>query len=101
MIARDEKSAIDPARSGYWAISRKHAVQNDLLDHHIRYLVSRVGLPRYDLRSALIDTKATMRIFCYWDNYSGNRVPMIDPELDSIVTASGGTVEVDVYPQKH
>jgi hypothetical protein len=42
-----------------------------------------------------------MRVFCYRDDYSENRVPTIDPELERIITVSGGIVEVDVYPQKH
>ncbi len=90
-----------PAQTGSWILSSKHAVQSDLLNPHVASLLSRAALPRRDLPDVLADTGTKMRIFCYWDNYAGDRVPVIDAELERIVNDSGGCVEIDIYPQKH
>jgi hypothetical protein len=38
---------------------------------------------------------------CFWYNYSGDRVPTIDPKTRETVESSGGNIEIDEYPQKY
>lgn len=70
---------------------------SDDLTPHIEYLVSKLLLPRPDLPKLLELREETMRCFCYWDNYSGDRIPVIDPRLEAIVKKSGGYIEIDEY----
>lgn len=90
-----------PGRTGVWGVSSKVAVHNDGLNAHLWYLISLLGLPREDLPVALRTAGSTMRFFCYWENYSGNRIPEISTEINEMVTAQGGVIEIDEYPQKH
>lgn len=90
-----------PGRTGVWGCSSRLAIQDKTLDAHIRYLISRLALPREDLPGLLEKNDATMEILCFWPNYSGDGAPAIDPQLVHIIETSGGTVTVDEYPQKH
>ena len=83
---------------GAWLFDTDSKVRSDLLDPHIAFLVDRFVLPRGDLPQILQDRSANMRLFCYWDNGSGNRVPHISQHLRDIVTLSGGTIEIDIHP---
>jgi hypothetical protein len=42
-----------------------------------------------------------MRILCFWPNYSGDKVPVIDFQIRQAIESSGGIIEVDEYPQRH
>ncbi len=90
-----------PGRTGVWGYSSKRAIRDPVLDPHIRYLISCLGLPRSDLPHLLDRAGAKLRFLCFWPNYSGDRIEMIDPSLREIIELSGGAVEVDEYPQKH
>jgi hypothetical protein len=85
------------ARTGMWSVSSKDAVSSDDLTPHIEYLVSKLLLPRPDLGQLLEQRGETMRCFCYWDNYSGDRIPVIDPRLEAVIKESGGYIEIDEY----
>jgi hypothetical protein len=85
------------ASIGIWAISSREAVLSDQLTPHIDYLVSKLLLPRADLPKLLELRGETMRCFCYWDNYSGDRIPVIDPRLEAVIKESGGYIEIDEY----
>jgi hypothetical protein len=89
-----------PGRTGVWGIHSKSAVHEDSLSPHLRYLISRLGLPRDDFLDLLRETGAMMRFLCYWDNYSGNRVPDIPNDIRDLVSSFGGAIEIDEYPQK-
>jgi hypothetical protein len=84
-------------RMGVWGISSEKAVQSDNLEPHLRYLVNRLALPRIDLPELLKRTNARMRVFCYWVNESGDRVPDVPNEIRAMMEAMGGTVEIDEY----
>ena len=62
-------------RTGVWGIHSKSAVESDLLEPHLRYLIARLGLPRVDLREHVERTGAWMRFFCYWRNKKNNHKP--------------------------
>jgi hypothetical protein len=85
------------ARTGMWSISSKEVVTSNDLTPHIEYLVSKLLLPRPDLLKLLEQRGETMRCFCYWANYSGDRIPVIDPRLEAAIKESGGYIEIDEY----
>jgi hypothetical protein len=89
-----------PARTGLWSCTSKSAIADDNLDPHLKYLILLLGLPRADLPAQLVNHSAKMRFFCYWSNYSGDRVPVIDPALRDVIESSGATIEIDEYPQR-
>jgi hypothetical protein len=89
-----------PGRTGVWGCSSKSTVTADSLDPHIKYLVGLLGLPRSDLPCLLAHSHAKMRLFCFWSNYAGDRVPVIDTALKSVIESSGATIEIDEYPPR-
>ncbi|BCQ24547.1 DUF4279 domain-containing protein [Caballeronia sp. NK8] len=86
-----------PARVGGWGVGSEHAVQSDALEPHLRYLIIRLGLPRVGFRELLNQQEARMRFFCYWDNYSGDRVPEVPDDIRIMIESMGGTIEIDEY----
>jgi hypothetical protein len=90
-----------PGRTGVWGITSKNNVRDDLLDPHLRFLISRLMLPRNDLIAKLQKDHALMRILCYWADYAGNRRPTIGADISAVISSCGGTIEIDVYPQQH
>jgi hypothetical protein len=86
-----------PWRQGTWSLRSELAVESDELTPHLRYLVDRLALPRADLRGLIERTGARMRFFCYWLNESGDRVPDVPDDIQAMMEAMGGTVEIDEY----
>ncbi|MGH7072820.1 MAG: DUF4279 domain-containing protein [Stellaceae bacterium] len=95
------RTSSRPGRTGVWALSSKSVVSNDVLNPHIVYLISRLKLPREDLSRLIGESGATLSFLCFWSNYSGRRVPLIDPALRKIVESCGGIIQIDEYPQHH
>jgi hypothetical protein len=95
------RMSTQPGRTGVWGSSTKHALHEDDLSSHLRYLISRLGLPRTDLPKLLQEAGVRMRFLCFWSNYSGDRTPIIEPDLRDIIESSGATIEIDEYPQMH
>jgi hypothetical protein len=91
------RTALTPWRLGQWSVSSESAVQSDQLDPHLRYLVNLLGLPRADLPAFAERTHAKMRFFCYWDNYEGNRVPVIPIDIREMAEAMGVEIDIDEY----
>ncbi len=87
-------------RTGVWSYSSRSAVHDDALDPHVSFLIARLCLPRTDLPLLLSEKGATMRVFCYWNNYTGGRTPIVSPSSRTAIQLSGGTVDIDEYPQK-
>ena len=85
-------------RPGAWIYSAKPHVDSDYLDPYIMFLISKFGLPRSDLPDLLVRMNTNMRCFCFWDNYSGDRVAQISPYLQDILAKSGIALEIDEYP---
>jgi hypothetical protein len=96
-LTRTGRASGFKAGIGVWGISSREAVVSNDLGPHIEYLVSKLLLPRPDLRKLLEQRGETMRCFCYWANYSGDRIPVIDPRLEAIIKESGGYIEIDEY----
>jgi len=88
-----------PGRIGVWSCSSELAVEDDTLDPHARYLIARLHMPRADLPELLTKREATLRLVCFWQN-SRKRAPLIDQELQDIITRSGGTIDIDRYPKR-
>ena len=84
-------------KSGLWGVSSELAVQSDLLTPHLRYLVSRLGLPRDGLAKIVQQAGAKVRLSCFWFNLSGNRVPDVPDDIRSVMESMGGTIEIDEY----
>lgn len=87
-------------RTGVWGCSTEKIIRADELDPHLQNLVTRLRLPRLDLPEMLRRNEAWMRVFCYWLNDTGARIPTIDPQLREVIESSGGFIEVDEYPLK-
>ncbi|WP_250499163.1 DUF4279 domain-containing protein [Caballeronia sp. GAWG1-5s-s] len=84
-------------RTGVWSVSSESAVASDQLSPHLRYLKSSLGLPREDLRTLVEQAGAKMRFFCFWVNESGDRIPDVPADIQSMMDALGGTIEIDEY----
>jgi hypothetical protein len=87
-------------RPGTWSLSTEVWVNNDLLDPHLSFLVTKLALPRSDLGTLLRKRTLTSRVFCFWANDSGDRVPDVRPEYLDIFRACEIRFEIDEYPQQ-
>jgi hypothetical protein len=86
-----------PGRTNVWGVSSKLAVQSDSLEPHLRYLIELLALPRADLREQMDKQQAHMRFFCYWANYTGDRIPDVPDDIRTMMKSMGGTIELDEY----
>lgn len=86
-----------PAQLGLWAFSSGPGTRSDFLAPHLIFLQSRLSLPRRDARALLEAQGATIALWCYWCNPSGDRVPDIPPFAREMMEAMGGTIEIDEY----
>jgi hypothetical protein len=89
-----------PSKFGFWRVSSKMRISTDELNPHIEYLINILKLPRANLKDLLTERKATMHFSCYWNNYSGDRVPTINSNFVEAINLSGGIIEIDEYPQR-
>ncbi|CAB3772941.1 DUF4279 domain-containing protein [Paraburkholderia humisilvae] len=96
-VTSSGRTSSMPGRTGVWGVRSQSAVKSDLLEPHLRYLIERLGLPREDLREAVARVGAHMRFFCYWENYTGDRVPCVPDDIKAMMESIGGTVEIDEY----
>jgi hypothetical protein len=87
-------------RAGLWNLSTEASISNDHLDPHLSFLVTKLALPRLDLGALLRELAPKSRVFCFWQNDSGDRVPDVRPEYLDIFRASGIGFEIDEYPQQ-
>ncbi|WP_244206846.1 DUF4279 domain-containing protein [Caballeronia pedi] len=84
-------------RTGVWSVSSASVISSDQLAPHLRYLTSYLALPRADLRVLLEQAGVSARMFCFWVNESGDRIPDIPADIRSTMEAIGGTIEIDEY----
>src|SRR5215469_11624843 len=68
-------------RTGVWSVSSKGKIVSDELEPHLRYLIERLELPKEGFRNRVGQAEATVRLFCYWYNDTGNRVPHIPDDI--------------------
>jgi len=87
----------NPGSIGLWGCGSKFTVTSNKLNPHVRYLITRLALPRADLPALLEQRKSSMRLFCYWLCEHEADAPSIDRDLQDIVTQSGGIVAIDQY----
>lgn len=86
-----------PGRTGVWSVKSKSMIRSDSLEPHLRYLVERLAFPRSDLPELLQRRGERMRFFCYWANYTGDRVPDVPDDIRVMMEALGGIIEIDEY----
>lgn len=91
------KTSRIPARTNVWGVRSKSAIESDVLEPHLRYLIKRLGLPRAGLREHVERADAQMRFFCYWSNENGDRVPNVPEDIKTMMEVLGGTIEIDEY----
>lgn len=84
-------------RTGVWGLESRLAVRSDQLGPHLQFLQKRLGLPRADLRALVEQVGARMRFFCYWVNESGNRVPVIPHDIQTMAEDQGIAIDIDEY----
>jgi hypothetical protein len=87
-------------RAGLWDLSTETLISNDLLDPHLSFLITKLALPRPDLGALLRELAPKSRVFCFWQNDSGDRVPDVRPEYLDIFRACEIGFEIDEYPQQ-
>lgn len=85
---------------GLWSLSTEAWVTSDRLDPHLSFLVARLALPRPDLDALLRARMLKSRVFCFWVNDSGDRVPDVRAEYIEIFRTCGIGFEIDEYPQR-
>jgi hypothetical protein len=86
-----------PGLFGMWRIESRHTVRSDTLEPHLRYLAESLEFPRADLRDLLQQQNAEMRFFCYWANYTHDRIADIPDDIRAMMESMGGTIEIDEY----
>jgi hypothetical protein len=91
------RKSYKPGRTGVWGVSSKFAVQSDRLEPHLRYLIEYLRLPRPDLRDLVNKQGGGMRFFCYWANYTGDRVPDVPDDIRAMMESMGGVIDIDEY----
>ena len=96
-ITRSGRTSRVPGRTSVWGVGSEFAVQSDRLEPHLRYLIEYLGLPRTDLRDLLNKQAAGMRFFCYWANYTGDRVPDVPDDIRTMMESLGGIIDIDEY----
>nr|WP_087086663.1 DUF4279 domain-containing protein [Caballeronia catudaia] len=84
-------------RTGVWSFDSEGVVQSDTLGPHFRFLITRLGLPRADLREHLQQQGASARFFCFWINESGNRMPDVPDDIREMADATGIEIDIDEY----
>jgi hypothetical protein len=87
-------------KQGMWSLETRGQVKADHLDRHIEWLARRLRLPRVSLPPLLRRQGAQCRVFCFWDNYAGDRVPGVRRDLRVLLRRSGAGLEIDEYPQQ-
>ncbi|MDH6148518.1 MULTISPECIES: DUF4279 domain-containing protein [Paraburkholderia] len=91
------KLSDHPAKRGSWAVESERAVQSNLLEPHLRYLIKTLALPRHGLRDLVCRDGVAMSIWCYWMNETGDRMPDVPDDIRAMMEAMGGTIEIDEY----
>jgi len=87
-----------PGRINVWGYSTKSIINSHLVAPHLEHLISKLGLPRPDLKSLIEANDLRFFVSCYWWNPAGDRIPVVDSELDAVIRQSGGKVFIDEYP---
>ncbi|MDQ0391185.1 DUF4279 domain-containing protein [Labrys monachus] len=85
--------------TGLWSIQSRSHVRADELTPHISHLLHRLRLPRPALADLLKSRGERFRIFCYWDNDAGDRLPVVSEQCKRDIELSGGTIDIDEYPK--
>ena len=70
-----------------WALSSETWVNNDQLHPHLSFLVTTLALPRPDFGALLRERSLTSRVFCFWVNDNGDRVPRCAPNISIYLKA--------------
>jgi hypothetical protein len=83
-----------------WSISSEYRVDSDLLEPHVAYLVEALGLPRSGFAGLIREQSLTTRVFCFWDNSTGDRVPVVGVDVLQVLQMSDTPLEIDEYPQE-
>ncbi|GAB7525582.1 DUF4279 domain-containing protein [Paraburkholderia sp. 2C] len=84
-------------RTGVWSVSSKDKIVGDELEPHLRYLIERLELPRDDFRKRVDRENASVRLFCYWYNDTGNRVPHIPDDIRNLCEIEGIEIDIDEH----
>lgn len=87
-------------KSCVWSLTSRGQVVSDDLDPHLRYLIDMLALPRPDFADLLARHSLISRMFCFWENPDGGRVPVVAERLHSILKTSAIALEIDEYPQQ-
>lgn len=85
-------------RTGIWSFDSRH-MRADLLEPHLLFLIKKLGLPREDFVDLLAGTNATADMFCFWENDTCDRVPVVSDTTRVILKANNIKIEIDEYPQ--
>lgn len=84
-------------KTNIWGFSTKGIILDDALTPHLNYLISHLQLPRPDLKARLDTDHLTFRFTCFWANFTHDRIPVIEGEVEKIINESGGILLIDEY----
>jgi hypothetical protein len=91
------KQSTGIGKSNIWGCSTKGIITADVLNPHLSYLISQLKLPRQELKTRLEGNQSIFRLTCFWANFTHDRVPIIEKDLEDVVNNSGGVVLIDEY----
>ena len=94
----DRRLGKYPHPTGIWLLDS--TVSSDDLEPHLTDLIIKLGLPRPDFADRLLLDHAKADMFCFWENYTGNRVPIIETAAIHLLETHLIMVEIDEYPQE-
>ncbi len=92
------KQSSSLGRTNIWGYSTKNIIFNSLITPHLEHLILKLCLPRPDIKSFIEANDLRFYVSCYWWNPEGDRIPVIDPQLDAMIRQSGGNIFIDEYP---
>jgi hypothetical protein len=84
-------------RTGVWSISSEGKIVSDELEPHLCYLIERLELPKEGFRNRVAQGGASVRLFCYWYNDTGNRMPHIPDDIRRLCEKEGIEIDIDEH----
>jgi len=72
-------------KSNIWGYSSRGIIRDDTLGPHLGYLISKLKLPRPDLKVRLEADMLNFRFSCFWVKFTHDRIPIIEPHLEKVI----------------
>jgi hypothetical protein len=76
-------------KSNIWGYSTRGIITDNVLTPHFNHIIAKLKLPRPDLKEFIEENQLTFWFSCYWVNSTHDRVPVVEPHIEDVITQSG------------